>query len=167
MRFIASKSRGFRQDHLAGSTASSCVLFSAEKVQRDVRLIANDPAVVWRRWNVKEFARFQLNYATILEHNCRSSRKNESHVFNRTARRANSGADVLAPFPPGLICRATNCESAKVDQLEFAFLHQPHFIRLLERFKNDSYLLAVHLLFNSETCFLKSKATFRIHCDHL
>src|SRR4029077_8420013 len=107
-----------------------------------------DPAVM-RHWrNVKEFAGFQFNYATIIECNCHGSRKNEPDMFNGTTRCANAWADVLAPFPPGLICSTTNCHSAEVDQLEFPFLHHAHFIRRVERFQKDRYLLAVHSSIN-------------------
>jgi hypothetical protein len=83
-------------------------------------------------------------------------------MFNRTARRADTGADVLAPFPPGLICRTTNCDSAKPDQLEFPFLHHAHFIRRVERFENDRYLLAVHPPLNIENLLSEIKTTFQI-----
>src|SRR5512141_1755807 len=109
--------------------AFSRVLFSAEKVQRHIRLIADDPAVVRHRRNVKQVACVKLNYATIVERNCRGPRENEPDVFNGTTRRANARADVLTPFPPGLIRRTANCDSAEMDQLEFAFLHHAHFVR--------------------------------------
>src|SRR6266536_5431536 len=81
-------------------------------------------------------------------------------MFNGTTRRANTRADVLAPFPSWLIRRTTNCDSAEMDQLEFAFLHQAHFIRSVERFQNDRYLLAFHQLLNIESLFAKIKSNF-------
>src|SRR5215469_11325018 len=119
----------------AVSTASGPVLFGANKVQRHVRLIANDPAIVRHRRNVKQLAGFQFNYATIIECNCRGSRENKPDMFNGTTRCANAWSDVLAPFPPGLICRTTNCDSAEVDQLEFPLLHHAYFIWCVERFQ--------------------------------
>src|SRR5262249_55665227 len=152
---------------LAVSTASGPVFFGSEKVQGNVRLIADNPAVVRYRRNVKQLAGFQFNYATIIERNCRSSRKNEPDMFNRAARPADTGANVLAPFPPGLICRTSDCDSAEVHQLKFALLHHAHFIRRVERFQNDRYLLTIHTQLNIENLSVKSKATFRIHCDDL
>src|SRR5882724_2711615 len=81
-------------------------------------------------------------------------------MFNRTTLRANARADVLTPFPPGLIRRTTNCDSAEVDQLEFAFLHHTHFIRRVERFQNDRYLLSFHQLLNIENLLLENKNNF-------
>ena len=81
-------------------------------------------------------------------------------MFNNATRRANARADVLAPFPPRLIRRTTNCDSAEVDHLEFAILHHAHFIRGVERFQNDRYLLAVHPLLNIESLLVKIKSNF-------
>jgi|SRR6185436_15564790 len=144
----------------AVSTAFGRVILGSEEVQRHVRLIADDPAVVRHRRYVKQIACMKLNYATIIECNRRGSRENKPDMFNRTARRADTGADVLAPFPSRLICRTTNCDSAEVDQLKFPFLHHAHFIRSVERFQNDCYLLAVHPLLNIEKLLLKIKSNF-------
>jgi len=86
-------------------------------------------------------------------------------MFNRTARRANTRADVLASFPPRLTRRPAYCDSTEVGQLEFPFSSSPHLVRKVERFQNDRYLLAVHPPLNIENLLVKSKATFRIHCD--
>ena len=57
----------------ASALAFGRVLFSSEEVQRHVRLITNDPAVV-RHWrNVKQIACVKFNYATIIERNGRRS----------------------------------------------------------------------------------------------
>ncbi len=97
---------------LAVSTAFRRVLVGSEEVQRHVRHVADDPAVVWHRRNVKQIACVKLNYATIIERNGRGSRENKPNMFNGTTRGANSWADVLAPFPAWLIRRTTNCDSA-------------------------------------------------------
>jgi len=57
----------------ASALAFGRVLFSAEKVKRHIRLIANDPAVVRHPRNVKQIACVKFNYATIIERNCRGS----------------------------------------------------------------------------------------------
>src|SRR5678816_136103 len=89
-------------------------------------------------------------------------------MFDGTTRRANNRADVLAPFPPGLIRRTTNCDSAEMDQLEFAFLHHAHFVRRVEGFQNDGYLLAVHPLLNIENLLLEIKSnSSQLPCDQL
>src|SRR5689334_1661383 len=82
-------------------------------------------------------------------------------MLNRTMRRANTRANVLAPFPPGLIRRSTNCDSAEANQLEFSFLHHARFIRRIEGLQNDCQLLAVHGYLNIENLRPKSKNDFR------
>ena len=57
----------------ASALAFGRVLFSAEKVQRHIRLIANDPAVVRHRRDVKQIACVKFSYAPIIERNCRRS----------------------------------------------------------------------------------------------
>ena len=143
-------------------TAFGRVILGSEEVQRHVRFIANDPAIVRHRRNVKQITGVKLNYATIIERDCRRPRENKPDMFNGTTGRTNTRADMLAPFPPWLIRRTTNCDSAQVDQLKFPFLHHAHFIRRVERFQNDRYLLAVHSPLNIENLLVKSKATFRI-----
>src|SRR5262249_40677356 len=51
-------------------------------------------------------------------------------------------------------------DSTEVDQLEFPFPHHAHFIRRVERFQNDRYLLTVHWPINMETRSQKSKQLF-------
>src|SRR6516162_4006853 len=101
----------------------------------------------------------KVNYATIIERNCRGSRENQSDMFNRTARCADTRSDMFAPLPSRFVRRPTNCDSAEVNQLEFPFLHHTHFIRRIEGLQNDRYLLVVHRYSTSKTC-VKSKATF-------
>src|SRR6266487_3843352 len=103
----------------------------------------------------------KVNYATIIERNCRGSRETKPDMLNRTMRRANSRANVLAPFPPGFVRRPTNWDSAEVNQFKFPFLHHTHFIRRIEGLQNDRYLLAVHECHNIENLLVKSKSDFR------
>src|SRR5262245_60447857 len=142
----------------AVSPAFRRILFSAEKVQRNIRLIANNPAIVWHRRNVKEFACFQLDHATVIKCNCSRSRENEPDMFNRTACCADTRSDMFAPLPPRFVRRTTNCDSAEVNQLEFPFFHHTHFIRRIEGLQNDRYLFVVHRHSTSKAC-VKSKAT--------
>src|SRR5215217_7902176 len=111
-------------------------------MQRDLPFIAHDPAVMRHRRYVKQIACMKLNYAAILKRDCRGSRQNKPDMFNGATSGPHTWPDVLAPFPSWLIRRATNCDSAEVDQLKFPFLHYAHVIRDLERFQNDCYLRA-------------------------
>ena len=99
----------------AVSTALGRVIIGSEEMQRYIRFIANDPAVVRHRRNVKQIACVKLKYSTIIERYCRDSRENKPHMFNGATRGANTRSDVLAPFPSWLIRRTTNCDSAQMD----------------------------------------------------
>src|SRR5439155_10055523 len=98
-------------------------MLGSEEMERYIRLIANDPAVMRHRRNVKQIACTKLNYATIVKRDCRGSRENKPDMFNGTTGGAHTRADVLAPFPSWLIRRTTNCDSTQVDQFKFPFLH--------------------------------------------
>src|SRR5438093_4120288 len=83
------------------------VLFGAEKMQRNVRLIANDPAVVRHRQDVKELSRSQLDDASIIERSRRGAGEHQANVLNVAPSRAHAWADVLAPLPPRFITDTT------------------------------------------------------------
>jgi hypothetical protein len=99
----------------AVSTAFGRVILGSEEMQRHVRFIADDPAIVGHRRNVKQIAGVKLSYATIIERDCRRPRENKADMFNGTTGRTNTRTDVLAPFPPWLIRRTTNCDSAEMN----------------------------------------------------
>ena len=57
----------------ASALAFGRVILGSEEVQRNIRLIADDPAVVRHRRNVKQIACVKFSYASIIERNCRGS----------------------------------------------------------------------------------------------
>ena len=90
-------------------------------MQRNVRLIANDPAVVRYRRDVKELSRSQLDDASIIECSRRGAGEHQSNVLNVAPSRAHAWADVLAPLPPCFISGATNRYPAEMHQFEATF----------------------------------------------
>src|SRR5439155_20395270 len=120
------------------------VLFGAKKMQRNVRLIANDPAVVRYRRDVKELSRSQLDDASIIECSRRGSGEHQSNVLNVAPNRAHARAGVLAPLPPCFISGATNRYRAEMHQFEATFLHHANFVRRVKGFENNGYLVAAH-----------------------
>jgi len=90
------------------------VMIGAKKMQRNVRLIANDPAVVRHRRNVKELARSQLDHAPIIERSRRSAGEHQANALNVAASRAQAQPDVFALFPPRFIRSPTNRYPAEV-----------------------------------------------------
>jgi hypothetical protein len=126
-------------------TSFGRVLFGTEKVERDVRLIADDPTIVrdWR--NVEKIAGFEFNHATVIERNGCSSGKNQADMFDGATRRAYAWTNMLAPFPARLISRTPNRHPSDVHQFEFPFFHRTHFIGRLEPFQNHADFFAAHL----------------------
>jgi hypothetical protein len=115
-------------------------------MERNVRLVADDPAVM-RNWrDVEEITGFEFDHATVIERDRRRSGENEAKVFDRAPRCADTWTDVLAPFPARLISRAANRHPADVHELKFSFLHHPHFIRRLEPFEDHIELMMITLI---------------------
>ena len=125
-------------------TSGFRVLFGAEKMQRNVRLIANDPAVMRYRRNVKELARSQLDDASIIEGSRRGAGEHQSNVLNVAPSCAHAWSNVLAPLPPCFISGATNRYRAEMHQFEATFLHHANFVRRVKGFENNGYLIAAH-----------------------
>src|SRR5438132_3879170 len=99
----------------AGSeTSSGCllvvscrVMVGAEEVQRDVGLIADNPAVVPRR-NVKDIASAHFEHPAVVHRRGRAARHDHADMFDPAGALAERGADMDRPFPAGLIGRAAD-----------------------------------------------------------
>src|SRR4029453_7394386 len=100
----------------------------AEKMQRHVRLVANHPAVVRRRWNVKEASGTQLDDGPVFEGSGCSARDDEADVLDRAARRTDSRSDVDRPLPAGVVRGAADREAADPHDLEASLLHLAYFV---------------------------------------
>ena len=61
--------QGATRTALAVSTTFGRVILGSEEVQRHVRFIANDPAIMRHRRNVKQMPCVKLNYAIIVATN--------------------------------------------------------------------------------------------------
>src|ERR687892_342394 len=121
------------------------VMIRAEKVQRNIRLITNHPAVMRHRRNVKKLACSQLDHTAIIERSRCSAGEYQSNMLNIAAGCAHARSDVFAPFPARLVRGATDCHPAEMHNLEATLLHDANFVRRLEGFENDRYLLAAHV----------------------
>ena len=120
-------------------------MIRSEKVKRHVRLIAHDPAVMWDRRNMEEFARAQFEYGAILERRGSRAGHDQSNMFYKTVCGPCFCPDMLAPFPSGLVSRASNCHPSQMYDFKPALLKNADFIRRLESFENDICLFGVHI----------------------
>src|SRR5687768_16775453 len=78
---------------------SARILLRAEKMQRDVWLVADDPTVVGVGRDVKQFAGVQLDHAAVGKGGGGRSREDEPHMLDRAPSRPDTGTDVLRPSP--------------------------------------------------------------------
>src|ERR1700716_4180646 len=92
-----------------------CIVLAAEDVQRDVRLVADDPAVVTRRY-VEEIALAHHHLASVVHLGDRLSVQDEPDVLDLARTLAGRRADVLGPSPARLIRRAP--ERRRTDRIE-------------------------------------------------
>jgi hypothetical protein len=113
-------------------------------VQRDVRLVADNPAVVPGS-DVKEIAGFHFDDAAVVHGGGGAAGDNEADVFHRAAFQTLGSPDVDGPFPSGLVTGATNGHSPDVNQLKFALFEVANFVRMFKALEDDvvhEYLLA-------------------------
>jgi hypothetical protein len=71
------------------------VVVGAEKMEGDVRLVSDDPAIVGIWWDVKELAGVQWDNAAVIERSGGGARENQTDVLDVTMGRAECGANVL------------------------------------------------------------------------
>src|SRR5689334_14133294 len=100
-----------------GSIGSLHVVVRTEEVQRDVRLVADDPAVVWRGGDVEQLAGAELVDGAVVERDGGGAGEHQPDVLDRAARGADARADVLAPLPSRLVRGTADGHAADVDDL--------------------------------------------------
>src|ERR1700730_13453279 len=121
------------------------VVVRAEKMQGDVGLVADHPAVVsWS--NVEDVSRAHISNGAIVHRSCRPARDDDADMLNRATRRANSRADMERPSPTGFIGRAANRHATYPNNLELALFERPNFVRLLKPLQHQIYVLSHRLV---------------------
>src|SRR5262249_19052287 len=91
-------------DLLSGTVG---VVVCAEKMQGNIGLVADHPAVVSGR-DVEDISLAHLGDGAIVHCRCCPARDDDADMLNRATRRADSRPDMQRPFPAGLIGRAAN-----------------------------------------------------------
>jgi len=109
----------------------------AQEVQRNIRVIANNPTIVRGRWDVKQRAGQKIDYPAATHRGYCMARNDESHMFDLTQLRAGKRPHVLGPLPPRLIGGPPQSEPTDPDDLKFTVLEFAGLIRILESFKDD------------------------------
>src|SRR5439155_24029755 len=121
--------RVFRRDQLLsnkpGSGLRSRVALAAEDVQRDVRLVADHPAVVAGRY-VEEVPRPHHDLAAVVHLRNGPAAQDQADVLDLARALAGGWADVLRPLPPGLVGRPAEGGRPDDVELEAALLERAH-----------------------------------------
>ena len=76
------------------ASSLSCVVVGAQKMQRNVGLLADNPAIVRLRRNLKQDCGFQLNDPSIIECRSRRAQNTSPDMLDMTASRAHARSDV-------------------------------------------------------------------------
>jgi hypothetical protein len=106
-------------------------------MQRHVRLVPDDPAVVRNRRDVERLSRTELEHTAIVEGRRRDAAEDEPDVLDLAACFADRRADVLGPSPARLVLRTPNGDSANPDGVEPALWERSRFVWLVESFQDD------------------------------
>src|SRR4051812_14895702 len=107
------------------------VMLRAEKMEREVRLVADDPTVVSRA-DIENVARLHFIIAAVIHPAGGRTGNDEADVLNFAQGRAGCWPDVLGPFPSWLVTRAADGHRTDLYDLEFAFGESADFVRLFE-----------------------------------
>src|SRR5689334_7663284 len=118
-----------------GSIGSLHVVIRAEEVQRDVWLVADDPAVVRDGGDVEQLAGAELVDRTVVECDGGGAGEHQPDMLDRAARGAEAGADVRAPLPSRLVRGAADGHAAEAHDFELAVLERADLVRSLEAFE--------------------------------
>jgi hypothetical protein len=109
----------------------------AQEVQRHVRLVPDDPAVVRLRRYVEELSRAQLYYSAIGEGSGSPAREHQTDVLYGAADRTHTWAYMGRPTPARFVGRAADGEAAEMHELEATLDHLSDFVGRFEALEND------------------------------
>jgi hypothetical protein len=84
-----------------------CVISGAHEVERYIRLVADDPAIMTGR-NVKDIPCLQLYDCTVFHRGGRVAGDDDADVLDIAIRLSARRTNVSRPFPTGLVRRASD-----------------------------------------------------------
>src|SRR5256712_3677766 len=108
----------------------------AQKVQRHVRLVADDPGVVPRS-DGEQVSRLERDLPAIVHDDHGASGHHEADVLHPAGRRPGDRLDVLRPFPSRLVAGAADDHVTEFHDLERSLLEDARLVGLLEPLDPD------------------------------
>lgn len=119
------------------------IFFRAQKMQRNIRLIANDPTIVARP-DIKKIARLH-DVSSSIRHRTRGfPGYHHANVLHLTKRSPGNRRDMLRPFPTGFVCRPADRHSADFDEFEPSFLKSANLIGFVESLNQEVNVIRKH-----------------------
>src|SRR5215472_10873301 len=100
------------------------VFLRAQKVERHIRLIADDPTVVTRRTgrNIEQGADWTLVCRVTINRKRGTAGQNQTYVLDVAKRRPNARSYIVRPTPSRFVCSPADCEPSDVNDLEPSFV---------------------------------------------
>src|SRR5262249_48023805 len=133
--------RSFLRDR--GLSASFfCVFLRSQKVERLIRLVADDPTVVTRRTgrNVEEGAGWTLVCRVTINRKRGAAGQNQAYVLDIAKGRPNRRSYILRPAPSRFVCSPADREPSDVNDFEPSFVKDAHLVGLLKTFQNSIHI---------------------------
>ena len=112
------------------------ILVSTLEVKRYIRLVTDNPAVMWDRWNVEKMAGAEWNDTPVFKRSGSLATKDKPNVFDGAARQPEARPNMRRPLPARLIRRATDRHAAQAHDFVPAERHESSLVRLLKSFEN-------------------------------
>src|SRR5512146_2011023 len=106
-------------------------MIGSKKMQRDIGLVANDPAVMSGR-NVEDLPRPHFDNPSVVHGGRGAAGNDHSDMLDSAGSLAKWLADMLRPSPAGVIGRPPDRHSTDIHYLEPAELEFAHFVGSLE-----------------------------------
>src|SRR5262244_703527 len=131
-----SSPRGINRTYSGALSLRARVRVRSHEVQRNVRLVPHDPAIV--AWpDVEDVSRAHLDYATVTHRCRRASRHDHPYVLDFAHRLPELSAHVHGPAPSRLVNCSADRHAAHTDDLESALLEGARLVGRLETFENN------------------------------
>jgi hypothetical protein len=107
-------------------------------MERHVRVIADDPAIVTRRpgWNVKEGTGTEFVNRAVFHRSGGTAGKHQAYMLAVAMRCAYSVSNIDGPPPPRLVRGPTDCHVPDPNDFKSSFFESSYFVRLFKSFQN-------------------------------
>jgi phage shock protein C len=101
-------------------------------MQRDIRFVADNPAIVFLRRDIEDRSLCEVHHPAVIEDSGGVAGEHNSQVLHSATAGADTRADVHRPLPAGLVCRPPKGLAGDGDQFQPALLELADIVGQLE-----------------------------------